>query len=275
MKYYSTVQQLGFSWDQVITKFWDRYPNPYSSHVLSEDTLSRYVKDELLHTKRLITKTSKAPSWAQHFYNGPKFVCIVEESVLDPIKKVLTTYTRNVGYSKVMLIEERCMYKEDGPDSVQVERQAWVSSQVFGFSYALQEMGISRFKANAGRTLKGFEHVLHTFYSPEKLQELNTLATRADKLKTSAIKAKDIAKEHAVPVMEKAREKAAPVMEKAREKAAPLCEKSKEKAAAVMVKAREKSAPVVEKAKEKAACVRAERKEKTQHAMPFFTEIEF
>lgn len=264
MKYYSTVQHLGFSWDQVISNFWDRYPNPYSSHVLSEDTISRCVKNNQLHTSRLITKMSKAPGWAQHFFTGPKFVCIVEESILDPIKKVMTTYTRNIGYSKVMLIEERCEYKEAGAGSVQVSRQAWVSSSVFGFSYALQELGINRFKSNASRTLKGFEHVLATFYSPEKLVELNTLASRADKLKTTAIKATEKAKEHAAPVMEKAREKAAPVMEKAREKAVPVMEKSKEKAAAVMEKAREKSAPVVEKAKEKAASVRAEKT--TQHS---------
>ena len=46
---------------------------------------------------------NKVPKWGERFFSGPKFVCIIEESILDPKKKVLQTYTRNVGYSKVMV----------------------------------------------------------------------------------------------------------------------------------------------------------------------------
>ena len=31
------------AWEQVAQAMWRRYPNPFSKHVLSEDTLSRFV----------------------------------------------------------------------------------------------------------------------------------------------------------------------------------------------------------------------------------------
>ena len=31
------------SWEQVFQSLWQRYPNPYSKHVLSEDIVDRWV----------------------------------------------------------------------------------------------------------------------------------------------------------------------------------------------------------------------------------------
>lgn len=75
----------------------------FSLHVLSEDTLSREVKDGKLHTKRLLTKTNVPPKWAERLISS-RIVKIVEESIIDPKEKTITTYTRNVGYVKVMVI---------------------------------------------------------------------------------------------------------------------------------------------------------------------------
>lgn len=72
-------------------------------HVLSEDTLSREVKDGKLHTKRLLTKTNVPPKWAERLISS-RIVKIVEESIIDPKEKTITTYTRNIGYVKVMVI---------------------------------------------------------------------------------------------------------------------------------------------------------------------------
>lgn len=80
-----------------------RYPNPFSLHVLSEDTLCREIrKDGKLYSKRLLTKTNRVPKWGERFFKA-KFVCIIEESLVDPKEKVLTTYTRNIGFSKIMV----------------------------------------------------------------------------------------------------------------------------------------------------------------------------
>lgn len=72
--------------------------------MLSEDTITREVKnDGKLYSKRIITKTNRVPKWGERFFNA-KFVCVIEESVVDPHSKTLVTYTRNIGFNKIMVI---------------------------------------------------------------------------------------------------------------------------------------------------------------------------
>ena len=56
-------------------------------------------------------------------------------------------------------IEEKVVYKPDPENKNQTlcERQAWVVSNLFGFSYALQTFGVERFKKNAHKAVNGFE----------------------------------------------------------------------------------------------------------------------
>lgn len=78
---------------------------PHSSHVLSEDTLERSVRDGQLYSKRLLSKTNPVPKWGERFYNS-KSVKIVEESIVDPVARTLTTYTRNIAFTKVMVSDD-------------------------------------------------------------------------------------------------------------------------------------------------------------------------
>lgn len=73
-----------------------------SSHVLSEDTISREVRGDKLFTKRLLTKTNRMPKWGERLVTK-NTVKIVEESICDPKEKVLVTYTRNLGYARIMV----------------------------------------------------------------------------------------------------------------------------------------------------------------------------
>lgn len=73
-------------WSVVTAAIWQRYPNPYSKHVLSSDVIERYVRcmpaqegcitvytvatlrrvdpeTKCLHTTRLLVKTNKQPRW--------------------------------------------------------------------------------------------------------------------------------------------------------------------------------------------------------------------
>lgn len=75
-----------------------------SQHVLTEDTLERSIQDGKLYSKRLLSKTNHVPKWGERFYNA-KSVKIVEESICDPEEKILTTYTRNIAFTKVMVIK--------------------------------------------------------------------------------------------------------------------------------------------------------------------------
>ena len=74
-----------------------------SSHVLTEDTFSQYTFAGRLYSKRLLTKTNHLPRWGERFVPGPRHVCVVEESVVDPEAQTITTYTRNIGYTKIMV----------------------------------------------------------------------------------------------------------------------------------------------------------------------------
>ncbi|XP_050595261.1 PRELI domain-containing protein 1, mitochondrial isoform X1 [Bombus affinis] len=173
VKYYESNTIFQFNWDQVARGFWQRYPNPNSTHVLTEDTVSRKVEDGMLHTTRLLTKTNRVPKWGERFISK-SVVKIVEETIVDPKTKTLTTYTRNLGYTKVMVVVEKVVYKvcEENPNWTVAKRSAWIDSQVFGFGRAIQAFGLDRFKKNCTLMYNGFNYVLaHMF--PHTAQYMN------------------------------------------------------------------------------------------------------
>ncbi|PNF28461.1 Protein preli-like [Cryptotermes secundus] len=212
MKYFESTSVFHFSWDQVAQGFWRRYPNPHSNHVLSEDTVSREIRGSKLFTKRLLTKTNRVPKWGECFVNS-RTVKIVEESVMDPNEKILITYTRNIGYVRVMVISivEKVIYKvsKENPNWTVAERSAWIDSQVFGFGRAIQAFGLERFRKNCQQMVGGFNHVLMTMFpltatslphttSDETTSQLTP--AKKETLKDAAKKATDIAKSKAGPI---------------------------------------------------------------------------
>ncbi|XP_002740903.1 PRELI domain-containing protein 1, mitochondrial-like [Saccoglossus kowalevskii] len=191
MKYYEGFAQFKYKWDQVVSSFFQRYPNPRSKHVLTEDMLSYHVKGNKLFTKKLYTKTNKLPKWGSSFVTGPKQVCVIEETILDPKAKKLTTYSRNVGYlSSIMVVEERCEYTLNTEEQkwTSLKREAWVTSSIMGFSHAIQAFGIERFKKNCQSTLKGFQYILEMKYGSDKMQDASTSES---KLKETAKNARE------------------------------------------------------------------------------------
>lgn len=60
VKYFLCQSMLCSSWDQVFAAFWQQCPNPYSRHVLREDTVQREVTpDQELQYQGLLTRTSR------------------------------------------------------------------------------------------------------------------------------------------------------------------------------------------------------------------------
>ncbi|KAL5020866.1 hypothetical protein ScPMuIL_000021 [Solemya velum] len=202
MKFFTGSTIFSYAWDQVAIGFWQRYPNPNSKHVLTEDVLSREVIGNKLITRRLLTKTNPVPRWGERIVGGKqRCVCIVEESVVDLDKKTLTTYTRNVGMQRMMSIEEKCIY-EVNPDNskfTSCQKMAWIESSLYGFSRAITAFGFERFKKNTAKAFKGFEHVLEKLYPSETqiVEQVPLSACSKGKLKDKARKAKEIAKEKA------------------------------------------------------------------------------
>ncbi|KAJ8945700.1 hypothetical protein NQ318_012419 [Aromia moschata] len=201
-KFFSDTIIFNYNWDQVAQGFWKRYPNPNSKHVLTEDTVHREVKSGKLFTKRLLSKTNSIPKWAERFVTT-KQVNIVEESIVDPKRKLLVTYTRNLGYAKVMSITEKVVYieSEEHPGKTVAIRSAWIDSQVRGFSRAICAFGYERFKKNCMKMVGGFNHVLSTLYPHHNiLPSTHSTITAAAKLKDAAKNASELAKSKAAPI---------------------------------------------------------------------------
>ncbi|XP_053317862.1 PRELI domain-containing protein 1, mitochondrial [Spea bombifrons] len=201
VKYFLGVNVLKSSWDQVFAAFWQRYPNPYSKHVLSEDILYREVTpDHKLLTRKLLTKTNRLPRWAERFFpaNVAHAVYVIEDSVMDPINKTLISFTWNINHATIMSVEERCTYCENSENTnwTEIKREAWVSSKVLGFTRPIQEFGLARFRSNVTKALKGFEYILAKMQGdapPRTLVETAKEAT--EKAKETALAAKEKARD--------------------------------------------------------------------------------
>lgn len=164
MKKYEGTTTFHHSWQLLATAFWKRYPNKYSKHVLSEDILDRRINHSgQLVTKRIFVKTNSCPKWIERLITT-KNIQILEESIVDPIKKTLTTITRNLGQTNLMSVEETCVYKphpDNTKDWTLVERKANFDSKLSGLKrLALLTFGHERYKYNIRKTNLGFEQVI-------------------------------------------------------------------------------------------------------------------
>ena len=161
VKYCTSETILNFKWNEVARVFWNRYPNPYSTHVLSEDVVSRRVVDGKLWTTRIITKTNKLPKWGAFLVpSSTRFVHMVEESIIDPIKKTFITYTRNMGLTHILSVSEKCHYGVHTDGSTICLREMWADSKIYGLRRPIEAFAIERFKKNVHSTIQGLEHVL-------------------------------------------------------------------------------------------------------------------
>ncbi|XP_023694587.1 PRELI domain containing 1a [Paramormyrops kingsleyae] len=209
VKHFICFSVLKSSWDQVFIAFWQRYPNPYSNHVLTEDIIFREVTpDNRLISRRLLTKTSRVPRWAEQ-YLPAHMSCsayIIEDSIVEPRSQHMTTVTWNISHARVMSVEERCVYRVNLENSswTEIKREAWISSSLYGLSRAIQEFGLARFKSSVTKTVKGFEYVL------AKMQGETPTRTLAE----TAKEAKEKARETALAATEKAKDLASKAQKK-------------------------------------------------------------
>ncbi|XP_028815757.1 PRELI domain containing 1a [Denticeps clupeoides] len=206
VKNFHCVGLLKHTWDQVCVAFWQRYPNPYSNHVLTEDIVFREVtSDNHLISRRLLTKTSRAPRWAEKLLPAHmgRLAYVIEDSVVDPQGRTLTSVTWNITHARLMSVEERCVYtvNPDNSNWTEIKREAWISSNLYGLSRAIQEFGLARFKTSVMKTMKGFEYVLAKLQGETPPRSLAETAT--EKAKVTALAAKEKAKDLASQAQKK------------------------------------------------------------------------
>lgn len=106
-------------WSTVALAYFLRYPNPYASHILSCDVISRsHSAEGTLRTTRLILKRGVLPKWAPQGIISRAESWVVEESEVDPEGKTVKCVTRNLDHVKVMQIVESVALKETPDGSV-------------------------------------------------------------------------------------------------------------------------------------------------------------
>ncbi|XP_014860408.1 PREDICTED: PRELI domain-containing protein 1, mitochondrial-like [Poecilia mexicana] len=171
-RYFYSEAHIKSPWYQVLAAFWQRYPNPYSTHVLTEDVLYREVTPtNLLLSRRLLTKTNRLPGWAEHIFPAhmARGVYILEDSIVDPEANTLVTKTWNLNHNTLMTVVERCMFEQDGtqPTWTKLKREAWIFSSVYGLARPIQEFGVARYKSNQTQAMKGLDYALTKIQSEE------------------------------------------------------------------------------------------------------------
>lgn len=95
-------------WEAVTLALFQKYPNPFTTHVLCTDVLSRWLDQQgRLHSLRLLLKSggSAVPNWIQSFIRSRESY-VLEESIVDPLQGLMTTRTINLSHRKYMTVEE-------------------------------------------------------------------------------------------------------------------------------------------------------------------------
>ncbi|KAI0762696.1 MSF1-domain-containing protein [Fomes fomentarius] len=150
------------SWSIVSLAYLLRYPNPFSSHILSCDVISREVTPSgTLRTTRLILKTGSLPRWAPKGIMHRAESWVLEESEVDPLGKVMRCTTKNLDHVKVMRVEEHIHIRqlEDGK-TLQTTEAKFLSGFGWGLTKRIENYGLTKFKANLQRSREGFSIIL-------------------------------------------------------------------------------------------------------------------
>ncbi|KAF2417446.1 hypothetical protein EJ08DRAFT_82161 [Tothia fuscella] len=121
VKVYSQANSYDYPFPIVTLAYFLRYPNPFSTHVLSTDVLDRTFDPitQRLHTTRLHLKRSKAPgavlkliprSFVGASAQGESQAYILERSTVDVKEGWMKTESRNLEWTGVLSVIEKQMY---------------------------------------------------------------------------------------------------------------------------------------------------------------------
>lgn len=131
VKFYSNNYEYDYGFSAVSLAYFLRYPNPYSRHVASTDTISRsYDPDtQRLTTVRLHLKRSRLPPAILKLLpksslgasdDGSTQSYILEKSVVDVKEGWMATESRNLDWNNVLSVIERHTFRR--PEGSTIEK---------------------------------------------------------------------------------------------------------------------------------------------------------
>ncbi|CAK9437588.1 uncharacterized protein LODBEIA_P19660 [Lodderomyces beijingensis] len=162
--FFENKQDYNFDFATASLAYLTRYPNPYAKHVLSIDTLDRYIDStgQLVST-RVIVKTGRLPKFIKPFMGGTNLNSwIIEKTVINPQNNTLVSYTSNVDHTRFVRVEEFLKYKGDDCAGVTVvESKVRFSSNLIGLKSKIEQWSHQRFSTNIEKTRKGLDYVMN------------------------------------------------------------------------------------------------------------------
>ncbi|KAI4529015.1 PRELI-like family-domain-containing protein [Schizophyllum commune] len=162
MKFFKQSFLYDDSWSIVSLAYFLRYPNPYASHVISCDVISRSMTPTgSLVTTRLILKRGALPRWAPRGIMSRAESWVVEESEVDPFGKTIRCITKNLDHVKVMQVEESVFFRQTPEGKTLQTTEARIRSNFgWGMAKRIESHGLNRFKANVQRSREGISLIL-------------------------------------------------------------------------------------------------------------------
>jgi len=161
MKFFSQTFQYDDPWPIVSLAFFLRYPNPYASHVISCDVISReFSPSGTLLTKRLILKRGALPKWFPAGIVSRAEAWVVEESEVDPRGKVVRCRTQNLNNVKILRVAETVTLKANDRGLTTQTTQAEILSRFWALKGQIENHGLSKFKSHIERSRQGVGLVL-------------------------------------------------------------------------------------------------------------------
>ncbi|KAI0980878.1 hypothetical protein GJ496_001742 [Pomphorhynchus laevis] len=183
MKDYFISHVLPFSWEHIVRAYWQKYPNTYSKHVISEDTLSKQISDSgsKLKVRRAMQKIGHVPTWAERFISNGSKGFVIEDIVVNTKSKTMTIITQNLSFRNIMIVEERCEYKpvvdHSNPDvnsciqETLCTKTAKIKAMVsHGIGFALERLGIGRYSKYSERATQGLLQAATRMYRMNEMQ---------------------------------------------------------------------------------------------------------
>ncbi|KAA8906696.1 PRELI-like family-domain-containing protein [Sphaerosporella brunnea] len=180
VKFFENTFSYDYQWPAVTLAYFLRYPNPYSTHVVSTDTLSTRIDPETgtLHITRLHLKRGKLPASVARFIPKIKESYILEKSIVDARNQTLKTENRNLDWDGVLSVVENQVYAPSGPDTTDVktvvrfeskfgrraevtEKRGWLGGWGAGsVQRSIELVGRSRMRDGLQRSREGMKIVL-------------------------------------------------------------------------------------------------------------------
>jgi hypothetical protein len=126
VKFYESSFSYDYSFPAVTLAYFLRYPNPYSTHVLSTDVISRSVDPVTgqLHTLRIHRKSSRLPpavlkilpkSVLGNVSGGRSETYILETSTIDVREGWMKTESKNLDWTGILSVVEKQEYQRKVP----------------------------------------------------------------------------------------------------------------------------------------------------------------